>query len=95
MPTEVTVAHLKARLSHYLRAAQQGEEVLIKNRHIPMARLLPVEQPPAKRLVTVPASRPLADVDKLPFFRPAKLRPGEADRALRWVRRDRFAKGPL
>jgi len=95
MPTEVSVARLKAHLSQYLRAAQQGEEIVVQNRHLPVARLLPLEKPPAKRLVTIPPTRPLSDIDKLPFFRPAKLRPGAADRALRWVRRDRFDKGPL
>lgn len=95
MATEISTADLKAHLSHYLRAAQQGAEIVVKNRHMPVARLLPVEKPPARRLVTIPPTGSLAEVDKLPFFRPAKLKPGDADRALRWVRRDRFAKRPL
>jgi prevent-host-death family protein len=90
MPTEVTVAHLKARLSHYLRAAQQGEEVLIKNRQIPVARLLPVEKPPARRLLTIPPAGSLKELDRLAVRRPRKLKPGDVDRALAWVRRERL-----
>jgi prevent-host-death family protein len=90
MATEVSTADLKAHLSHYLRAAQQGAEIVVKNRHMPVARLLPVEKPPAKRLVTIPPTGSLRDLDRLAVSRPKSLKPGDVDRALAWVRRERL-----
>ncbi len=37
------VAHLKARLSRYLKRVKAGEEVLITERGIPVAKLVPVD----------------------------------------------------
>jgi prevent-host-death family protein len=37
---EVRIAELKARLSHYLRLVESGEEVLVKDRERPVARLV-------------------------------------------------------
>ncbi len=95
MATEVTVADLKAHLSHYLRAAQQGDEIVVKNRHIPVARLVPLEQPRAKRLVVIPATGSLKDLDRLTVRRPKNLKPGDVDRALAWVRRERLFEREL
>jgi prevent-host-death family protein len=40
--TRVSVRELKSSLSKYLRAVQAGEAVLITNRGVPMAQILPV-----------------------------------------------------
>ena len=37
------VAQLKAELSRYLRMVRSGEEILVTDRHVPIARLVPVE----------------------------------------------------
>jgi len=37
----VNVAQLKNRLSEYLRFAKQGEEVVIRDRNLPVAKLVP------------------------------------------------------
>lgn len=41
----VTVAELKARLSHYLRAVREGGSFTVLNRDIPVATLGPYEPP--------------------------------------------------
>jgi prevent-host-death family protein len=38
----VKIAELKDRLSHYLRAAERGSEVVVTDRDRPIARILPV-----------------------------------------------------
>jgi prevent-host-death family protein len=37
----VTVAELKKQLSKYLKFAKQGEEVIIRDRNLPVAKLVP------------------------------------------------------
>jgi prevent-host-death family protein len=37
----VTVAELKNQLSKYLKFVKQGEEVIIRDRNLPMAKLVP------------------------------------------------------
>ncbi|MGH7858776.1 MAG: type II toxin-antitoxin system Phd/YefM family antitoxin [Candidatus Binatia bacterium] len=37
------VARLKAELSRYLRLVKSGEEVLVTERRVPVARLVPIE----------------------------------------------------
>jgi len=92
--TEIRIAQFKSHLSHYLRSVRRGNEIVILDRETPIARVLPFGPPP-KRLVTIPPTRSLKEVDALPRFRPKGLKPGDVDAALRWVRRDRFRNGPL
>lgn len=40
-----SVSTLKARLSEYLRAVRNGEEVIVTDRGTPVARLAPLEPP--------------------------------------------------
>lgn len=47
---EVNVYEAKTRLSALLEAVSRGEEVVIKNRNRPVARLVPIE-PPKRRPV--------------------------------------------
>ena len=88
MTTEVNIAHLKAHLSQYLRSAQKGNEIVVKDRETPIARLVPC-QAPRKRLTYIPATGSLKDLDKLVVTRPKNLKPGDVDEALQWTRRDR------
>ena len=89
MATEVKIADFKAHLSEHLRAVRSGGEIVIKDRETPVARVVPYG-PTAKRLSVVPPTRTLKEIDQLPFFRPKRLKRGDADKALQWVRRDRF-----
>jgi len=77
--TEVKIAELKSKLSEYLRSVRRGNEVVIKDRETPIARIRP-------------AQGSLKEVDRIlaNLPRPKGLKPGDADRALQWVRRDRF-----
>ena len=86
---EVGIAELKGKLSEYLRAVRKGAEVVIKDHDTPIARLVPyAESHP--RLETIPATMSLKEMDKLPFFRPKGLKPGDLKEALAEERGDRF-----
>jgi prevent-host-death family protein len=98
MQSEVKIAELKSKLSEYLRSVRSGNEVVIKDRETPIARIIPYEKPHEKRpqrLVIRPAAISLKAADRLVFHRPKGLKRGDADEALRWVRRDRFKNGLL
>jgi prevent-host-death family protein len=41
---ETNVSGLKARLSEYLSAVRRGETVVVRDRHTPIARLIPFEE---------------------------------------------------
>ena len=43
--TTTTVSKLKASLSHYLRRVKAGEEILVTERNVPVARIVPVTAP--------------------------------------------------
>ena len=45
MTSNVGIAQLKAHLSEYVRAAQKGSEIIIKDRQTPVAKLVPINQP--------------------------------------------------
>jgi len=92
MGTEVTITELKSRLSTYLRAVRNGGEILVKDRETPIARIVSCK-PERRRVATIPAAKSHKDIDRLPFFRPANLKPGDVDEALRWVRQDRAVRG--
>lgn len=89
MKAEVGIAELKGKLSAYLRAVRKGGEVVIKDRETPIARLVPYDKP-RPRLETIPPTMSLKDMDKLKFFAPKGLQPGDLDEALREDRKDRF-----
>jgi prevent-host-death family protein len=52
--SQVSIADLKARLSHYVRIARSGRTVTVLNRDIPVARLVPVEKKAAGLVVHPP-----------------------------------------
>ena len=89
MATEVNIAVLKAHLSRYLRLAQQGQEILVKDRNTPIARLVPVQAAPLD-LGVIPATKPLRELAKLQGIRPKRLKPGDLDEALRATKEERF-----
>jgi len=94
----VKIAELKSKLSEYLRSVRRGNEVVIKDRDIPIARIVPYDERPQRLRLTVrPGQGSLGEIDRIlaNLPRPKGLKPPESDRALKWVRRDRFEDGPL
>jgi prevent-host-death family protein len=89
MKAEVGIAELKDKLSEYLRAVRKGGEVVIKDRETPIARLVPYEKS-RPRLETIPPTMSLKEMDKLTFFSPKGLQPGDLEEALREERKERF-----
>src|SRR5258708_12731700 len=55
----VNVAELKNQLSKYLTFAKGGEEIVIRDRNLPVAKLVPFspEQPTEQQLLLVPAHK--------------------------------------
>ena len=93
MQTEVKIAELKGKLSEYLRSVRRGNELIIKDRETPIARIVPYKSRP--RLLTHGPSDSTKDIDKMlsKLKRPKGLKPGDTDRALKWVKRGIFDKG--
>jgi prevent-host-death family protein len=58
-----SVAELKARLSHFLRLAQEGETIEVQSHHHPVAHIVPA-QGPSETLIIRPG-RPMAELRSL------------------------------
>jgi|SRR5580658_218008 prevent-host-death family protein len=67
----VGIAELKAHLSEYVRAAQKGREVIIRDRQTPVAKLVPIEQPQMIGEIRR-ATRSVADVERMLDARPSE-----------------------
>lgn len=52
--SSVSIADLKARLSHYVSLARRGRVVTVTNRDIPVARLVPLEEKRAALVIHRP-----------------------------------------
>jgi|SRR5580704_8590955 prevent-host-death family protein len=90
MRSNVGIAELKAHLSEYVRAAQGGAEIIIKDRNTPVAKLTPVE--PQKMIGEIQrATRSMAEVQRMLDARPPEpLIPRETfERILEEERADR------
>lgn len=69
MKANIGIAEFKAHLSEYVRAAQRGGEIVIKDRQTPVAKLVPIEQP---RMIGEirRATRSVAEVEEMLDARP-------------------------
>lgn len=92
MRTEVKIAEFKSGLSRFLRSAQKGAEIIIKDRETPIARLAPYREE-VSRLSIKPGLGSLRAVDRLPFYAPKGLRARDVEQALREERRERLIGG--
>ncbi len=55
----VNIAKLKAHLSRYLRAVRRGQEIVVTDRNLPIAKVVPFqEEAPFKLQIDAPARRP-------------------------------------
>lgn len=95
MTSNIGIAELKAHLSEYVRAAQKGEEITIKDRQTPIAKLVPIEQPEMIGKIRR-ATRSVAEVQRMLDARPAEppipraaferiLEEERADRSDEWL----------
>jgi antitoxin (DNA-binding transcriptional repressor) of toxin-antitoxin stability system len=89
MRTEVRIAEFKSHLSRYLRAAQKGAEIVIKDRDTPIARLVP-HTVRKERLISRPPIGSLKDIDELPTYAPPGLTWKDVEEALKEERRERM-----
>jgi prevent-host-death family protein len=95
MKSKVGIAEFKAHLSDYVRAAQKGKEIIIKDRDTPVAKLVPIvndlrpAMPPIRR-----ATRSMAEVERMIDEAPNPPRiPAEViDRAIEETRKDVYDK---
>jgi len=89
MKSKVGIAELKAHLSDYVRAAQKGKEIIIKDRDTPVAKMVPILgwkwQP---RII--PASRPVKGIDEMPGVTVTGLQPADVEKTLAETRADRL-----
>ena len=88
VPKKVRIASLKAHLSEYVRAAQKGEEILIKDRETPVARLVPISNSLSPLQIT-PAKRPGRGTHQMRSVKLRGLKPGDAAKSLATVREER------
>ena len=62
----VKVQEAKTRLSAILTDVEQGEEIVIARGDVPVARLIPIQEPPARELGFVPYHVPDSFYEPLP-----------------------------
>lgn len=75
------VSELKAHLSSYLAEVRRGHSVVVCDRAIPIARLIPYEPDDEEGFQVQPASLPVRDLKKVRAVRPK--RPIDVVRLLR------------
>ena len=81
------IAEFKSHLSRYLRAAQKGAEIVIKDRDTPIARL--VQHTVRKeRLISRPPIGSLKDLDEMQTYAPPGLTWEDVEQALKESRRE-------
>jgi prevent-host-death family protein len=71
--SSVSIADLKARLSHYVRLARSGRTVTVKNRSETVARLVAAGPSPAGLTLRPPAEG-AGPPGRVPLPRPVRLR---------------------
>jgi prevent-host-death family protein len=95
MKSNIGIAELKAHLSEYVRTAQKGKEIIIKDRQTPVAKLVPIE-PPRMIGEIRRATRSVAEVQRMLNSRPPEppipaetfqriLDEERADRSDEWI----------
>jgi prevent-host-death family protein len=93
MKSKVGIAEFKAHLSEYVRAAQKGKEIVIKDRDTPVAKLVPVDglhKAPFPGIIR--PTRSMEEVDRMLDARPPfPAIPAEViDRAIEETKKDAY-----
>ncbi len=94
MVTEVKIAELKTHLSAHLRAVRRGNEVIVKDRETPIARLVP-HGAPGPSFVSRSPTRTFQEVEKLLASKARKkirLKPAVLERAILDAKMDTLDK---
>jgi len=94
MKSKVGIAEFKAHLSEYVRAAQKGKEIIIKDRDTPVAKLVPLNGLHPAQPAIRPARRSWAEfVRKLESVPIRPQIPADViDRALEETKKDVYDK---
>lgn len=87
MKGKVGIAELGAHLNDYVRAAQEGEEIVIQDGDTPVAKLVPLAEQAWPRRI-IPATLPSRGIDDFEGFCPEGLTQEDVDRALAETRAD-------
>ncbi len=61
----VSVAQLKSKLSQYLTAVKNGQEIIVTSHRHSIARILPIENNAAADLQIIPARKPVLSLKKI------------------------------
>lgn len=86
---EVNISELKARLSHYLRLVEDGEEILVKDRRRPVARLVSCQRS-AKPAIGEPRRVSREEAAKIfASLPPPKLSQRTIKESLHWMELER------
>lgn len=99
MARSVNIAELKNRLSAYLDLVRQGEEILVRDRKRPVAKIVPLSsedwQAEEEELIAAGLMRPPEEEPTASFWtafwkmRAPRVSARRAAAALRWARGDR------
>jgi prevent-host-death family protein len=87
MKGKVGIAELEAHLSEYVRAAQEGEEIVIHDGDTPVAKLVPLTERRAP-LRIIPATLPSRGIDDMEGVYPTGLTPEEVEQLIAETRAD-------
>ena len=81
MPVEVGVREFRARLSHWLDRAAEGEEIVVTERGRARARVLPADRPTTREQLIAQGILTPASVPKnsIPLPKPIKVKGGIDD----------------
>ena len=58
MPHTVNIGEAKARLSHLIAQAENGQDVILARNGVPAARIVPIDRPIAKVIELIKRERP-------------------------------------
>ncbi|HXB68829.1 MAG TPA: type II toxin-antitoxin system prevent-host-death family antitoxin [Candidatus Acidoferrales bacterium] len=88
--TNVGIAEFKTHLSEYVRAAQKGKEIIIKDRDTPVAKLVPIDDARPALPKIIRATRSWAEFERMLDAAPDPPQiPADAiDRAIEETRKD-------
>lgn len=88
LPKKVNIAEFKAQMGVYLKRVRNGEEVILRDRNLDIARILPLEKGDKTQFKLTPAKRPFQE-----FFSfkapPVSLTNMDSLKLLREMREDR------
>ena len=89
--TKTSTSNLKAHLSEFLKAAHEGEEIIVTDRDRPVARLMPLEAPRARRKAALEIRQPAPGIPPFASLKIKGIRFRNTDSTLE-LREDRDSR---